>query len=210
MPSFTPADADCFFERNRQNLTEPRDDIVLPLLGMYGVKPRKPVDIGCANAYKLAAICEAYDLEDGWGIDPSAIAIADGLNRWPYLCLHEGSLYHLPFATAVFDLALAVFVFHWIDRSLLLRSVAEIDRVLAPGGYLLIADFAPDHPEAVPYKHREGLYTYKQPYHELFTAGLGYRLVAYLEFDHDSRELRPDVPSEQRAFKALLRKCDAD
>lgn len=54
----------------------------------------------------------------------------------------EGLVEALPAADASFDLALTTFTMHHFPGDLQSRGLAEIHRVLAPGGRLLIVDFA--------------------------------------------------------------------
>jgi hypothetical protein len=76
---------------------------------------------------------------------------------------------------------------HWVDRSTLARSVAEIDRITRDGGFLLFGDFLPDHAQRRRYLHYTAteMYTYKQDYAWIFEALGTYRQVARITFDHD-------------------------
>src|SRR5262249_32600907 len=111
-------------------------------------------------------------------------------------------------AQARFDLVIVNFVFHWVDRSTLLRSVAEIDRVLPDGGFLLIGDFYPLLPQRVRYHHlpEQDVWTSKQNYGDIFLSSNLYEMIAFYSFDHATHGLRRDIAPEDRAQVALLRK----
>lgn len=55
----------------------------------------------------------------------------------------------------------------------------EVRRVAKPGGFVAILDFDFGERIATPYKHKEGLYSYRRPYAEVFGSA-GYSLIAKL------------------------------
>jgi len=65
--------------------------------------------------------------------------------------VRQADLYQLPFAAGSFDVATIHQVLHFLDQPA--AAVAEASRVLAPGGKLLIADFAPHHEEHLRDEH---------------------------------------------------------
>ena len=182
---FAKSEGDSWWLRNRAVLGTPeavRDDPVLRLVFRNKVKPKTALEVGCANGWRL----EALRLETGAacaGVDVSAAAIADGRERFPALDLRVGVASQLP-VTGCFDLVVVYFVLHWVDRRTLLRSLAEIDERVANGGYLVVGDFAPPAPVAVPYHHREGVWTYHAQY-AASLVGLGfYDVVDGVSFEH--------------------------
>ena len=102
------------------------------------------LDIGCSAGHQLARLVK--ESAEGYGIDPSEKAIWAGKNKYSNLNLQRGVAHILDFDEEFFDIVYLTFVFHWIDRSYLLKTVAEIDRVLRNGGRLIIADFCPNKP----------------------------------------------------------------
>jgi len=108
----------------------------------------------------------------------------------------------------LFDLIIVNFVFHWIDRTNLLRSVAEIDRLLVDGGFLIIGDFFPSNLTKVRYHHLddEKVYTYKQNYAGIFTASGLYHPVCLITADHSSKTLTGEVAESERIGIWLLQK----
>jgi ubiquinone/menaquinone biosynthesis C-methylase UbiE len=94
------------------------------------------------------------------------------------------------FPDASFDIVTVSFVFHWVDRSKLLQTVSECDRVLKDGGLLAIQDFFPAAPQRRMY-HRNpelGVFTYKQVYSDIFRASNIYTSVFRMNFLHPNAE----------------------
>lgn len=81
------------------------------------------------------------------------------------------------FGDEKFDLIFFGFCLYVEDRDAIPFIVAYANRHLNDGGCIAIYDFNPDHPEKVPYKHRDGVFTYKMDYAALWLANPAYRLV---------------------------------
>lgn len=184
--AFMNSEGNNWFSRNRDALGTSeavRDDPVLRLLHRNKVKPRSALEIGCANGWRL----EALRLETGAvcvGVDASADAVADGKARYPNIELRHGSASLLPFSGMRFDVVALYFVLHWLDRRTLLRALADADECVADGGWLVVGDFMPPAPVAVPYHHREGLFTYHANYAQAL-CGLGlYDVADAIVFEH--------------------------
>ena len=65
--------------------------------------------------------------------------------------VRHGDIYHVPFEDEAFAVVTVHQVLHFLDNPA--RAVAEAARVLAPGGRLLIVDFAPHGEEALRSEH---------------------------------------------------------
>ena len=137
-------------------------------------KSALPVDmvleIGAANGARLAKISERFEAR-AVAVEPSAEAIQDGRVRFPDVKFVKAKASAIPLQE-MFDLIIINFVLHWVDRRNLLRSMAEIDRLLKDGGYLIIGDFLPSNLTKVRYHHvkNQEIYTYKQNYAATFLA----------------------------------------
>lgn len=174
-------EGDRYFQRNRAKLTASG---VTPELGFYvSHLPRggRILEIGCANGRVLDYLCRNSEGE-GWGLDPSPEAVADGAMRYPKLHLAQGVAQELPFEDGFFDAVLFGFCLYLVDRPVLSRVVAEADRVLGDRGRLMITDFDPSRPSRRPYVHAPGLWSYKMFYPGLFTAHPQYVEVAKFPF----------------------------
>ena len=205
---FATFEGDRWFERNKAALNrfDPEADFPLKLMELYGLCPRSVLEIGAANGYRLAAISGRYGAKVV-AVEPSAGAILDGKTRFPFVEFVRGVVYAIPLQE-LFDLIIVNFVFHWIDRINLLRSIAEIDRLLVNGGFLIIGDFYPCNFVKVRYHHlpEQEVYTYKQNYAATFLASGLYHPVGLLTGDHSSRALTGEAFEDDRSGGWLLRK----
>jgi SAM-dependent methyltransferase len=173
---FLESEGDAWYGRNLQYLRAADQDVVLTTLRQLQVTPKSVLEIGCANGYRLAQICEQFGAA-GFGVEPSGKAVADGRGRYPSLSLAVGTADVLPFADGQFDLVIFGFCLYLVDPRLHFRCVAEADRVLADGGLLLIHDFIEPVPYYNEYAHRPGIRSYKMEFSRYFLACPAYRLL---------------------------------
>jgi ubiquinone/menaquinone biosynthesis C-methylase UbiE len=200
------AAADAWFRRNAQAL-EPAslNSKSVRLFSAHLKADQRVLEIGCANGYQIERLrlmtgCRAN------GIDPSPAAIADGTGRFPNVQLAVGTADALAFDDASFDAVIFGFCLYLVDRSLLSRVVAEADRVLRPGGRLMITDFDPAHPHRRAFKHQTGLWSYKMQYPTLWLASPAYTLVEKVAFSHEAEEFHSDP--DKRVASWVLAKQD--
>ena len=99
------------------------------------------------------------------------------------------------------------FCLYLVDRSDVFKVIAEADRVLKSGGFMVIVDFDPKLPQKVPYHHIPGLFTYKTSYSDFFTAGGNYYLVAKESFSHQSDNFAVDS-NERISICVLYKELD--
>ena len=205
---FSEFEGDRWFERNRRTLDsfDASADLPLKLIGLYEITPARVLEIGAANGFRLAAIHERSGAE-AVALEPSAQSVLNGKASFPFVTFIRGTASAVPLRGS-FDLVIVNFVFHWIDRQSLLRAVAEVDRLVSDGGYLLIGDFHPANQLRVPYHHlkTQEVFTYKQNYAETFLASGLYHPVCLLTAHHSTRELQARVTEGERIGAWLLRK----
>ena len=81
------------------------------------------------------------------GIDPSTEQIARARSKAARhnvpIDFQIGVIEHLPFPDQTFDVVLSTLMMHHLPAPLKRQGLAEIARVLKPGGRLIIADFKP-------------------------------------------------------------------
>lgn len=205
---FAAFEGDQWFKRNKDALErfDPAADFPLKVMELYGLHPRCVLEVGAANGCRLATISECYGARVV-AVEPSVEAIRDGKSKFPYVEFVRGGAHAIPLQEG-FDLIIVNFVFHWIDRTHLLRSIAEIDRLLVDGGFLIIGDFYPVNSTRVPYHHlvEPEVYTYKQNYAAPFLASGLYHPVCLLTADHSAKAPKGDVAEDDRMGMWLLRK----
>lgn len=205
---FIRSEGDSWFARNRDALQtfDPKVDLPLRLLELYGLRPLAVLEVGAANGARLAAIHRMTGART-LAVEPSAQAIQDGHANFPFVTFVRGTADAVPLHES-YDLVIVNFVFHWVDRLTLFRSVAEVDRLVRDGGFLIVGDFQPVNRLRVPYHHLQdgAVYTYKQDYAELFRSSGLYHPVAMLTAHHATKQLDPDVAENERIGACLLRK----
>ena len=205
---FADFEGDRWFARNNPQLEkfDPRVDPVCRLIELYGLKPRKVIEVGAANGVRLEVIRQRYQ-SNVIAIDVSSQALADGRSKFPHIKFVRGVAHAIP-TKEIFDLVIVNFVFHWIDRSNLLRSVGEIDCVVMDGGFLVIGDFYPSNFTKVRYHHSpdDEVYTYKQNYAAIFEASGLYSHVCLLTEEHSSGGFEGEVSEDGRRGAWLLHK----
>ena len=181
---FLKKEADAWYTRNAPDLTPEarvdRNDFVNRLIRKHRLHPKRVLDLGSSNGWRLEAMRRENPRVKYIGIEPSTKAVSSGRKHYPKIFLKRGVAAKLPVRDASADLVLAVFVFHWVSRGTLLQSVAEIDRALCDGGHLIIVDFLPRVPRKNSYHHRRGVFTYKADYGALFEASGNYYSVERL------------------------------
>lgn len=178
---FAGGEGDAWLARNREHLQhyDLAADPVARAISATGLQPRRILDYGCSLGTRLSALCATYGAH-GTGIEPSAQAIAAATVRDPDRSWLVGTLDAHPPLAGTFDLVVLSFVLHWVDRRLLLASLANLDRHVTEGGCVVIADFLPDHPQRREYHHLagQGVFTYKNDYPAMLAATGIYRLLS--------------------------------
>ena len=106
-------------------------------------KKLRILDIGCGTGQLTSNIALKNPGIHITGIDASLpmIQVAERKRAIDKRCTFMQALGEdIPFEDAFFDAAVSSLFFHHVNRSLKLKSLLEIFRVLKPGGKLLIAD----------------------------------------------------------------------
>ena len=144
--AFREQEADAWFERNRDLCETPisADHRVITALGQLDLKERGAlVDLGGGAGALAAGVLNYFPDWTALTIELSKAAILAGRSLFPNVEFQLGSITNpedMP--TQKFDLTIVSGVLCWVDRSLLARSIANIDGLVADGGLLLICDFS--------------------------------------------------------------------
>jgi ubiquinone/menaquinone biosynthesis C-methylase UbiE len=111
-------------------------------------RPFRLLDVGCGTGLFASRIRASLPQAEIWGVDLVAGMLAKGGRRWQYHARQvlpvQGDSEHLPFASGSFDFVTCANSFHHYPRQE--RAVIEMQRVLRPGGRLLIIDGYRDAP----------------------------------------------------------------
>lgn len=199
---FLAAEGDQWFARNRAALAAPsllRELVVGRVTAQLAIGSRvRVLEIGCGEGRNLAALAASHPIE-GHGIEPSREAVTIGSAQFPALALRTGTADELPYEDCAFDVVWFGFCLYLVDRTLLMRAVAEADRVLRDSGVLAIVDFDPEVPCVRPYHHLSGLHSYKMDYARLFLANPAYVLAEKHATSHTTGRWESD-PQERVAL----------
>jgi ubiquinone/menaquinone biosynthesis C-methylase UbiE len=114
----------------------------------FGDRPIRVLDVGCGTGQFGERILQALPNAQVFGVDLVAEMLRGGAQRWAShpntLCPVQGDSEHLPFASGTFDVVTCANSFHhYPDQP---RAVAEMHRVLRPGGRLMLIDGYRDAP----------------------------------------------------------------
>ena len=117
--------------------------LAIRLLGLQGVE--RVLDVGCGTGVLTRQIARRLSGPDACviGLDAAPKMIGVARRRaagLPHLRFDVGVAETLAYGDASFDCAVSTFFFHHIDAELKRRSLAELRRVLKPGGCLIIVD----------------------------------------------------------------------
>lgn len=121
----------------RRQVQERTEDVYLQ--GLTLTEDDSVLDVGCGGGQTLAVIAERFQARRLVGVDadPRPFAWATKHNAFSSrISFQEGSITALPFEAETFTVVLANRVLMHVPVS---RSVAELCRILKPGGRLLIA-----------------------------------------------------------------------
>lgn len=209
--SFLSYEADAWFERNQSviNNYKAQNDRVLELIKNYGLQPKKVLEIGCSAGYRLNAIKELLPEAEVFGVEPSARAIEFGQKMYDQVNFFHGTADDLSgFENDSLDVVVVGFVFYVIDRNILLKVIAEIDRVLKNGGILIIVDFFSESSLKNIYQHIEefNAYSFKQNYEDIFIATRLYYLLDKSTWSHSDKKLDASDNYYDKYSISLLKK----
>ena len=105
------------------------------------------LDLGCGTGTLTIMLKHALPLAEVRGLDgdPKALRIAERkLQRAGVkISFDRGLAYDLPYPDDSFDRVLSSLAFHHLTRQRKREALAEVARVLRPGGWLHIVDFGP-------------------------------------------------------------------
>ncbi len=103
---------------------------------------RTVLDVGCGAGGLAGALVEA-GVPEVWGLDASPYLLREAARKHPRVRLVQGLAERMHFADARFEGAGACFVFHELPPRAGDAALAEVRRVLAPGGLLVLVEPSP-------------------------------------------------------------------
>jgi ubiquinone/menaquinone biosynthesis C-methylase UbiE len=120
---------------------------LLPLLAQAELEPHHSVlDIGCGTGTLAILIKQSHPTVNVTGVDPDSRALARATRKASRArvtaTFDRGFADALPYADGTFDRVLSSMMFHHVPKEEKPSVLAEVRRVLKPGGRLHLLDFA--------------------------------------------------------------------
>lgn len=140
------------------------------------------LDVACGNGRFLASVLEAYPKLKAAGLDLSPTyteAARARLAPWRQAEILHDAAEAMPLDAATQDIAVSIFLFHELPPKVREKVLAEIFRILKPGGLFILADSV----QFGDYPALDGLLEYfphgfHEPYYKTY---LGWNLASALE-----------------------------
>ncbi len=187
---FLQEEADAWFDRNINSIAkfDIEKDPVASMINKYQIEYTDCLELGCSAGHRLNGLKSLFPKANYFGIDPSSKAIHYGKTNFTNLELKIGTADDLlVYEAEKFDLIIIGFLFYVLDRNLLFRTIAEIDRVLKNNGFIILVDFQAFKPMRVKYHHitQFDAFSYKQPYERIFSSSCLYHMLEKNTLSHD-------------------------
>jgi ubiquinone/menaquinone biosynthesis C-methylase UbiE len=128
------------------------------------------LDVGCGTGRTLHQLWRTHRDLRLWGIDLSPAYVRLARRRLAHvdeLALAVENAEAMPFADATFDIATSVYLFHELPRNARRNVIAELSRVVRPGGLVVLEDSA-QLVESAPIA--DALHEFPREFHEPFYA----------------------------------------
>lgn len=167
------SEGDAWHARNKDKSPSIGAVGVLQAIIDHKLWPKKVLEVGCGNGWRLKMLQRMYDCEI-YGIEPSAAAVEEGKKLG--VEIDHGTAEDF-LGSGSFDLIIFGFCFYLFDRDVLPLIIWGTDNALEDQGHLIIHDFHTDRPYSRPYAHDVRLRSYKMDYSRLFTGNPAYRLI---------------------------------
>lgn len=120
----------------QRHVYRPNHDAVMAVLRQIG--SRSVADVGCGTGELTVRIADELPCAPVFGCDPSAGLLDKGRAKSRVVAWKHAPAESLPIPDHSVDAVVSTEAFHFFDQP---RALAEFQRVLRPGGYVVIASF---------------------------------------------------------------------
>ncbi len=171
-------------------------------LNRYHPSIESVCDIGCGYGLFIHQFLEHYPKAHFWGVDPGEASLAMARQHIPSdrVTFTLGHSHELPVPSDSCDLVVFNMVLQWIPRAMLLRTFAEVDRILKDGGLIFIQDFLPHRPLSSVSRHNDAVRIFKNDYPALMCSVPWFHEV-------DRRVSRIDEGESMQRLVSIVRKA---
>jgi SAM-dependent methyltransferase len=157
-------EADAYYVRNVEQ-NKPGSDPMMPALQrIHAVRPMQSVlEIGSNTGWRLDGIRSGLGVSKVCGVEASQLAVDEHQATYPDIPVVRGVAPQVlsGFPAASFDTVIVGFLMYLLPRDLLFTFAAEVDRILAYDGHIVIEDFLHPSPVSRDYTHQDQLRVFK-------------------------------------------------
>lgn len=156
-------DGDGYHSRNYAGIGTIADPIFEALRIVHATSPiQRVLEIGCTTGFRLEKVRVAFNAHCV-GLEISPAAVSEGLQRYPLVEIREGVA---PrdldnWADTEFDVIIVGHLQYLLPRESLFTLASQVDRLLTPGGHIVLMDFLSPTPVRATYSHHEDLTVFK-------------------------------------------------
>lgn len=174
------SDGDRYHLVNHDGVGTIADPLFDKLRIIHQVSPITSIlEVGCSTGFRL----EKSRVEFGakcFGVEASAEAVNEGRESFPQLTLVNGVAPDVltQWADETFDVVTLGHLLYLLPRESLFALAAQVDRLLRPGGHLLVEDFFSTSPSSSDYRHTSVLKVFKSDPTAPWTWSPTYTLVS--------------------------------
>lgn len=210
---FLNGEGDKWFERNFEHRgaglkKRISHDRVILCFESLNIIPQNVLEIGCSDGWRLEGLREKYNCKCS-GIDPSSKAINHGKSTYQNIELNISTADDLPYQDNRFDTIIIGFCLYLCNRDKLFKIAYEVDRVLKNNGNLFILDFDPSFAYKNEYCHREGTFSYKMKYVNMFIWNPVYTQIYHESFSSEGQVgILYNNPDERISVGVLRKNMD--
>jgi SAM-dependent methyltransferase len=191
-------EADAYYVRNVEQ-NKPGSDPMMPALQrIHAVRPMQSVlEIGSNTGWRLDGIRSGLGVSKVCGVEASQLAVDEHQATYPDIPVVRGVAPQVlsGFPAASFYTVIVGFLMYLLPRDLLFTFAAEVDRILAYDGHIVIEDFLHPSPVSRDYTHQDQLRVFKNDPSAPWSWSPTYSLIDRQLIEHEAHTVDNADPS---------------